>query len=226
MCCGLTSKPESDARTVCDRTTPRRSRASTTTGLPTAWRRSRRARRSVADVEAWFGDPRRSWSSRTAVRYWPRFDIDLSPARVLRGNRRVPSTWRVSRGRGAGRVAMEALIDAARTAGSGSSRASSWRTPRAARCCSVGFREVGTYEARLDGVCARRHRRTADSESEGERLSDDIAELRPGHTATAVRGSGAFTRGIDAGRQQCCCFTCTPGSSGLLLAVIVARTAH
>ena len=63
---------------------------------------------------------------------------------------------RRARGKGAGRVAMEALFDAARQAGfwkmvsrvfveNGSSRA---------LLRSVGFREVGTYErhARLDGV--------------------------------------------------------------------------
>ena len=54
---------------------------------------------------------------------------------------------RAARGRGAGRMAMEALFIAACTAGSGSScRECSSKTPPAAASPIDGFREVGVYE--------------------------------------------------------------------------------
>lgn len=63
---------------------------------------------------------------------------------------------RASRGRGAGRLAMEALIGEAKRAGFWKllSRVFTENTPSRALLRSLGFREVGTYEkhARLDGV--------------------------------------------------------------------------
>ncbi len=63
---------------------------------------------------------------------------------------------RAARGRGAGRAAMQALIDAARAAGFWKlvSRVFVENTASRGLLRSVGFREVGTYErhAKLDGV--------------------------------------------------------------------------
>jgi len=63
---------------------------------------------------------------------------------------------REARGRGAGRLAMEALIDAARAAGFWKlvSRVFPENDASLGLLRSVGFREVGTYQrhARLDGV--------------------------------------------------------------------------
>jgi len=63
---------------------------------------------------------------------------------------------RHARGQGAGRVAMTAIIDAARAAGMWKlvSRVFVENTASRRLLVSVGFREVGTYEkhARLDGV--------------------------------------------------------------------------
>ncbi len=63
---------------------------------------------------------------------------------------------REARGRGAGRTAMEALIQAAEVAGFWKllSRIFVENTPSRALVLSLGFREVGFYEkhARLDGV--------------------------------------------------------------------------
>jgi L-amino acid N-acyltransferase YncA len=63
---------------------------------------------------------------------------------------------REARGRGAGRLAMEALIDAARAAGFWKlvSRVFVENAPSRAVLRGVGFREVGTYQrhARLDGA--------------------------------------------------------------------------
>jgi len=63
---------------------------------------------------------------------------------------------REARGRGAGRVAMQALIDAARAAGFWKlvSRVFPENAASLGLLRSVGFREVGTYQrhARLDGV--------------------------------------------------------------------------
>ena len=63
---------------------------------------------------------------------------------------------REARGRGAGRLAMEALIEAAAQAGFWKllSRIFVENTPSRALMLSLGFREVGVYEkhARLDGV--------------------------------------------------------------------------
>ena len=63
---------------------------------------------------------------------------------------------REARGRGAGRLAMEALIDAARSAGFWKlvSRVFVENAPSRAVLRGVGFREVGTYQrhARLDGA--------------------------------------------------------------------------
>jgi L-amino acid N-acyltransferase YncA len=63
---------------------------------------------------------------------------------------------RAARGRGAGRAAMQALIEAASRAGFWKllSRVFPENTASRALCRSVGFREVGTYErhAQLDGV--------------------------------------------------------------------------
>ncbi len=63
---------------------------------------------------------------------------------------------REARGRGAGRLAMEALIQAAEAAGFWKllSRIFVENTPSRALVLSLGFREVGVYEkhARLDGV--------------------------------------------------------------------------
>ena len=63
---------------------------------------------------------------------------------------------RASRGRGAGRLAMEALIGEAKKAGFWKllSRVFTENTASRALLLSLGFREVGTYEkhARLDGV--------------------------------------------------------------------------
>ena len=63
---------------------------------------------------------------------------------------------RASRGRGAGRLAMEALIGEAKKAGFWKllSRVFTENTASRALLRSLGFREVGTYEkhARLDGV--------------------------------------------------------------------------
>jgi L-amino acid N-acyltransferase YncA len=63
---------------------------------------------------------------------------------------------RAARGRGAGRVAMIALLDATRAAGFWKlvSRAFVENTASRALLASLGFREVGIYEkhARLDGV--------------------------------------------------------------------------
>jgi L-amino acid N-acyltransferase YncA len=63
---------------------------------------------------------------------------------------------RAARGRGAGRAAMQALIEAASQAGFWKllSRVFPENTASRALCRSVGFREVGTYErhAQLDGV--------------------------------------------------------------------------
>jgi phosphinothricin acetyltransferase len=63
---------------------------------------------------------------------------------------------REARGRGAGRLAMEALIEAAAHAGFWKllSRIFVENTPSRALMLSLGFREVGVYEkhARLDGV--------------------------------------------------------------------------
>jgi len=63
---------------------------------------------------------------------------------------------RESRGRGAGRVAMNALIDASREAGLSKlvSRVCVENTASRRLCEAVGFREVGTYvkHAQLDGA--------------------------------------------------------------------------
>ncbi|HYP40001.1 MAG TPA: arsinothricin resistance N-acetyltransferase ArsN1 family A [Chloroflexia bacterium] len=63
---------------------------------------------------------------------------------------------RVARGRGAGRLAMEALIEVAAQAGFWKllSRIFVENTPSRALMLSLGFREVGVYEkhAKLDGV--------------------------------------------------------------------------
>ncbi len=63
---------------------------------------------------------------------------------------------RAARGRGAGRAAMQALIDAARAAGFWKlvSRVFIDNTPSRALLRSLGFRDVGVYEkhAKLDGV--------------------------------------------------------------------------
>ena len=65
-------------------------------------------------------------------------------------------TSRAARGRGAGRMAMEALIEAARASGLWKlvSRVFVDNAASRALLCSVGFREVGVYEkhAPLDGV--------------------------------------------------------------------------
>jgi phosphinothricin acetyltransferase len=65
-------------------------------------------------------------------------------------------TARASRGRGAGRVALQALIDAARAAGFWKlvSRVFVENAPSRALLKTLGFREVGVYErhGRLDGV--------------------------------------------------------------------------
>jgi len=62
---------------------------------------------------------------------------------------------REGRGRGAGRIAMEALIDAARTAGFWKLLSRVFVENEASRglLAKVGFREVGVYEkhAQLDG---------------------------------------------------------------------------
>jgi phosphinothricin acetyltransferase len=62
---------------------------------------------------------------------------------------------RAQRGRGAGRLAMHALVDAARTAGYWKlvSRVFPENTASRSLLMSLGFREVGTYQqhARLDG---------------------------------------------------------------------------
>jgi L-amino acid N-acyltransferase YncA len=64
-------------------------------------------------------------------------------------------TSRASRGRGAGRLAMEALVDAAAAAGFWKlvSRVFVENTPSRALLKSLGFREVGVYErhGQLDG---------------------------------------------------------------------------
>jgi phosphinothricin acetyltransferase len=114
--------------------------------------------RSVADVEAWFGgrhpvvvveDGGQVLAFASTSAYRPRdcyAGIAEFSVYVARG----------ARGRGAGRVAMEALIDAARAAGFWKlvSRVFVENTASRVLLRAVGFREVGTYEkhAQLDGI--------------------------------------------------------------------------
>lgn len=114
--------------------------------------------RSVADVEAWFGDPHPVVVVEDGGEVLAFASTSTYRPRQCYAGIAEFSVYvaRESRGRGAGRVAMEALIDAARTAGLWKlvSRVIVENTASRALLRSVGFREVGTYEkhGKLDGV--------------------------------------------------------------------------
>jgi L-amino acid N-acyltransferase YncA len=114
--------------------------------------------RAVADVEAWFGgrhpivaveDEGQVIAFASTSAYRPR-DCYAGIAEFS------VYAARAARGRGAGRAAMLALIDAARQAGLWKLVSRVFVENEASRALlrSVGFREVGVYErhAQLDGI--------------------------------------------------------------------------
>jgi phosphinothricin acetyltransferase len=117
--------------------------------------------RSAADIERWFGgkhalvvvDGEGEGSEITAFASTSEYRPRDCYAGIAEFSVYVAREWR---GRGAGRMAMQGLIDAAREAGFWKlvSRVFVENAPSRALLQAVGFREVGVYEkhGRLDGV--------------------------------------------------------------------------
>ncbi len=119
--------------------------------------------RSVEDVLAWFGGAHSGAHSIVVVEAGGSViafasTSDYRPKRECYAGVAECSVYvdRAARGRGAGRMAMEALIEAAERAGFWKLLSRIFVENSASRALvrAVGFREVGVYEkhARLDGV--------------------------------------------------------------------------